>query len=68
MLEKVILALEVFKKYNQKEYPFRLSYDAIIITEVKEDELTDQEVLIVNEGGFYWSEEFKGWANNESIT
>jgi len=68
MLKKIIKGLEVFEKYNKTQYPFRLNHDAIIITNIKENDLSDKEIEIVNECGFVWNDDFKAYALEDGIT
>lgn len=54
-MEDLIEALQIFLKYKNAVYPTNCSHDVMAIMEVQEDDISKEDLLRLDELGFFWS-------------
>ena len=56
-MENLIKALQIFLKYKNAKWPTNCSHDVLAIMEIDQDEVSSEDIEILDELGFFWSEE-----------
>lgn len=56
-MKKLIQALQIFIKYKDVQFPTNCEHDELCIVEIKKEEVSDEDILLLDELGFFWSEE-----------
>lgn len=62
-MKDLIEALQIFSKYTDTKYPTHCEHDILLIMEIEEDSVTKEDAKLLDELGFFWSEEYDCWAS-----
>ena len=62
-MEKLIEALQIFLKYNNKTYPTHCEHDILMIVGITEEEVSEEDKHKLDELGFFWSSEDDCWVS-----
>jgi hypothetical protein len=57
MMDDLIEALQIFKKYKNEKYPTNCSHDVLAIMGVEPDEVSDEDKLRLGKLGFFVDKE-----------
>ena len=56
-MEKLIEAFQIFLKYKNETYPTHCEHDVMYIAGITEDEVSPEDIKLLDELGFIWSED-----------
>lgn len=62
-MEKLIEALQIFLKYQNKGWPTHCEHDVFIVVGITKEEVSEEDKTKLDELGFFWSEEYENWAS-----
>ena len=54
-MEDLIKALNVFLKYGNENYPTHCEHDVLYITEIKKEQVNEEDIAELDRLGFFWS-------------
>ena len=63
-MDDLIAALQIFRKYANKDHPTHCEHDVLIVVGITEDEVSEEDKAKLEElGGFSWNTEYDGWSS-----
>lgn len=57
-MDKLIQALEIFKKYKNLDYPTHCEHDVLLVVGIEHSEISGEDILILEDLGFRWMQEY----------
>ena len=60
-MSDLIEALQIFLKYGNSKYPTNCSHDELAIMNITKDQVSETDLIRLDELGFFWSEEDGGY-------
>jgi hypothetical protein len=58
-MDELIQALEIFKKYQNLEWPTHCEHDVMLVVGIKQNEVSEEDTQKLNELGFTWMQEYE---------
>jgi hypothetical protein len=58
-MDKLIQALEIFKKYQNLEWPTHCEHDVMLVVGIEQNEVSEEDTQKLNELGFIWMQEYE---------
>lgn len=62
-MKKLIEALTIFAKYKDVEYPTHCEHDILCIMGITQEEVSEEDVKLLDEYGFFWDDSNDCWAS-----
>jgi hypothetical protein len=62
-MKKLIEALQIFLKYNNKEWPTHCEHDILMVVGITEEEVSQEDKDKLEVLGFTWCQEYDCWAS-----
>lgn len=62
-MDKLIEALQIFKKYKNLDYPTHCEHDVLIVVGIEQFEVSEEDTKKLEELGFRWNLEYDAFAS-----
>ena len=62
-MKDLIEALNIFLKYKDAFSPTHCEHDVMLVVGIEKDAVSEADVKRLDELGFFWSDEYDGWAS-----
>jgi len=62
-MDKLIEALTILREYKNEDRPTHCEHDVLCVVGIGKDEVTAEDVARLDVLGFFWSDEYGGWAS-----